>query len=55
MSNTSYDDYFSDDLKTVINEIRQGRFGCVDEFNSLLDTFTHKNDYYLIGADFPAY
>ena len=55
MSNTSYDDYFSDDLKTVINEIRQGRFGCVDEFNSLLDTFNHKNDYYLIGADFPAY
>ena len=49
MQNTHYDQYFSQDLRTVINEIRQGRFGYVDEFNSLLDTFTHGNDFYLIG------
>ena len=55
MRNTEYEDYFTNDLKTVFNEIRKGRFGCVDEFNSLLDTFTHKNDYYLIGKDFPSY
>ena len=55
MRNTEYNDYFCEDLKIVFNEIRKGRFGCVDEFNSLLDTFCHKNDFYLIGRDFPSY
>ena len=55
MCNTNYKDYFSDDLQQVFNEIRKGRFGCVDEFNSLLDSITNKNDYYLIGKDFPSY
>ena len=55
MRNTDYNDYFSDDLKKVFNEIRKGRFGHIDEFNSLLDTITNRNDFYLIGKDFPSY
>lgn len=55
MRNTSYNDYFSDELKDVFNEIRSGRLGDPNEFNGLLDTICHNNDFYLVGTDFNHY
>ena len=55
MRNTEYETYFPDELKDVIREVRSGLIGNPDDFNDLLNSFTNKNDWYLIGADFKDY
>jgi starch phosphorylase len=55
MWNSSYEEYFSEDLKDVFKEIRNGLLGDPEEFRDLLNSVCNKNDYYLLGRDFTSY
>ena len=55
MSSTSFDDYFPSELKEVVREIQTGVLGDPQQFKELMDSFTHNNDKYLVGADFADY
>jgi starch phosphorylase len=55
MRSTSFDDYFPLELKEVIREIQTGILGDPQNFKDLIDSFTHNNDNYLVGADFADY
>ena len=43
------------DLARAKGAIREGLFGHHDDFSLLLDSFSGRNDYYLINADFESY
>ena len=55
MRTTSYQDYFSQDLQNIFNEIRGGLLGDRNEFTGLLDTLMNGSDFYLVGTDYDHY
>ena len=55
MKHQNYEQYFCDELKEIIADIRGGILGDPNIFNDLIDSFTQNNDFYLVGTDFLDY
>ena len=55
MKNTDYEAYFPESLRNLIHEIRKGLLGDPNVFHNLLNSFTNRNDYYLLGTDWDDY
>lgn len=55
MRNSNYEEYFPAELQEVIHEIRSGLIGDPNEFHEVLNSFTNKNDWYLLGTDWTDY
>lgn len=55
MRSTPYEEYFPAELQEAILEIRSGLLGNPAEFDEVLNSFTNRNDWYLLGADFADY
>lgn len=55
MQTQSYEEYFSEELKHIFKEIKNGLLGDPEEFKDLISSISNKNDYYLIGYDFKDY
>jgi hypothetical protein len=48
-------EYIGAPLNEVIGALRSGLFGALEDVNPLLDSITHKNDFYLVAHDFYEY
>jgi starch phosphorylase len=55
MNQSSYEEYFPEELREIFGEIRNGLLGDPEEFKDLLNSVCNKNDYYLVGRDFASY
>ncbi len=55
MIESSYEEYFPEELRDVFREIRNGLLGDPEEFNDLINSVSNKNDHYLVGRDFMSY
>lgn len=55
MRTTNPEDYIGRPLMEVLNTIRSGMFGALEDLNPLIDTITHRNDQYLLAHDFYDY
>lgn len=55
MSKTSFEQYFPRELREVIKEVQQGLLGDPQHFKEVIASFTHNNDWFLVGTDFTDY